>query len=176
MILLPVLVTVGVIGARWLNQWLESTRVGALLPSVNSSNDFTVVTSGDPVPVLVVGGAGYIGSIVVRKLLDRGMHVRLLDKLTYGDSAIASLLGHPCLEFLHGDCRNIQDVVRAMSGVRDVIHLAAIVGSRGDSVPARRGRAPFNVGRNRIAKSVGTPEKAQSAARAENGQTCCAAA
>ena len=128
MILLPVLVTVGVVGARWLNQWLESTRVGALLLSVSPANDFTVVTSGDPVPVLVVGGAGYIGSIVVRKLLDRGMHVRLLDKLTYGDSAIAPVLGHPRLEFLHGDCRNIQDVVRAMSGVRDVIHLAAIVG------------------------------------------------
>ena len=128
MILLPVLVTAGVIGARWLTQWLESTRVGALLPSSNEVNDFAVVSSGDPVPVLVVGGAGYIGSIVVRKLLDRGMHVRLLDKLTYGDSAIAALLGHPRLEFLHGDCRNIQDVVRAMSGVRDVIHLAAIVG------------------------------------------------
>ena len=125
MIVLPVLVTAGVIGARWLISWLENTRILASKPL---ENEFEVVAYGGPVPVLVVGGAGYIGSIVVRKLLDRGLHVRLLDKLTYGDSAIASLLGHPRLEFIHGDCRNIQDVVRAMSGVRDVIHLAAIVG------------------------------------------------
>jgi len=128
MIVLPILVTVGVIGARWLNSWLENTRIGPILASKPSESEFEVVASGGPVPVLVVGGAGYIGSIIVRKLLDRGLHVRLLDKLTYGDSAIASVLGHPRLEFIHGDCRNIQDVVRAMSGVRDVIHLAAIVG------------------------------------------------
>jgi nucleoside-diphosphate-sugar epimerase len=127
MIVLPVLVTAGVIGARWLSGWLENTRVGPLLTSKPGS-EFEVIASGGPVPVLVVGGAGYIGSIVVQKLLDRGLHVRLLDKLTYGDSAISSVLGHPRLEFIHGDCRNIQDVVRAMSGVREVIHLAAIVG------------------------------------------------
>ncbi len=78
--------------------------------------------------VLVVGGAGYIGAIVLEKLLQRGKHVRLLDRLVYGDQAIAPLMKHPNLEFMEGDCRNIQDVVRAMADVRDVIHLAAIVG------------------------------------------------
>jgi len=78
--------------------------------------------------VLVVGGAGYIGSIVVRLLLKRGFRVRVLDSLVYGASAIQEVLPHPRLEFMRGDCRNIQDVVSAMRGAGAVIHLAAIVG------------------------------------------------
>jgi nucleoside-diphosphate-sugar epimerase len=78
--------------------------------------------------VLVVGGAGYIGSILVRKLLKRGYYVRVLDSLVYGDDAIAELMGNPRLSFMEGDCRNIKDVVSAMVGVRSVVHLAAIVG------------------------------------------------
>lgn len=122
LVLLPLLTSAGVVGARWLNYWLETTRL------VASSTPAATTAVNQQAPVLVVGGAGYIGSIVVRKLLDRGRRVRLLDKLTYGDSAISDLFGHPNLDFMIGDCRNIQDVVRAMSGVRDVIHLAAIVG------------------------------------------------
>jgi len=78
--------------------------------------------------VLVVGGAGYIGSIVVRRLLATGRRVRVLDSLVYGDGAIRDVLGHPGLELMVGDCRNIQSVV---AGVRDadaIVHLAAIVG------------------------------------------------
>ncbi len=78
--------------------------------------------------VLVVGGAGYIGSMVIAKLLAHGRKVRLLDNLVYGEQSVEQLLSHPDLDFIQGDCRNIQDVVRAMSKVKDVIHLAAIVG------------------------------------------------
>jgi nucleoside-diphosphate-sugar epimerase len=130
---LPLLVSAGVVGARWFNNLLEKTPYGGFFSPSRATQNASVpeaVVEDITVrpPVLVVGGAGYIGSIVVRKLLDRGLRVRLLDKLTYGDGAIADVLDHPQLEFLHGDCRNIQDVVRAMSGVRDVIHLAAVVG------------------------------------------------
>jgi nucleoside-diphosphate-sugar epimerase len=78
--------------------------------------------------VLVVGGAGYIGSILVRKLLESGRRVRVLDNLVYGDGALADLKGHPGLELLAGDCRNIQSVVSAVKGVDSIVHLAAIVG------------------------------------------------
>jgi nucleoside-diphosphate-sugar epimerase len=54
--------------------------------------------------------------------------VRLLDSLVYGDQAIRGFLNNPRLELFKGDCRNIQDVVRALANVRNVIHLAAIVG------------------------------------------------
>jgi nucleoside-diphosphate-sugar epimerase len=126
LLVFPLLVSAGVIGARWLSLWFESNRVDAT--SSLTAAAVRKTSPADKAPVLVVGGAGYIGSIVVRKLLDRGLRVRLLDKLTYGDAAIAEIRNHPMLEFIHGDCRNIQDVVRAMSGVREVIHLAAIVG------------------------------------------------
>ena len=79
-------------------------------------------------PVLVVGGAGYIGSIVVRQLLQEGRRVRVLDNLLYGDAAIADLRGQPDFELITGDCRNIQNVVKAVKGVDAIIDLAAIVG------------------------------------------------
>ncbi len=79
-------------------------------------------------PVLIIGGAGYIGSILCRKLLEHGESVRVLDSLIYGDSAIEGLFSHPRFELITGDCRNIQSVVGAVKGARAVIHLAAIVG------------------------------------------------
>lgn len=78
--------------------------------------------------VLVVGGAGYIGSALLRKLLDNGYHVRLLDILLFGTEPIEDLLDHPNLELQIEDCRQVDAVVRAVSGMDAVIHLAAIVG------------------------------------------------
>jgi nucleoside-diphosphate-sugar epimerase len=78
--------------------------------------------------VLVLGGAGYIGSMLVRKLLESGRKVRVLDSLVYGDSALHDILGHPQLELRVGDCRKIQDVVGAVKGAEAIVHLAAIVG------------------------------------------------
>jgi nucleoside-diphosphate-sugar epimerase len=106
-------------GLRWLKDWMfhrESESSGR--------EGFSNVDTA----VLVVGGAGYIGSLVIEKLLARGYKIRLLDNLVYGDEAIRKLLSNPRLEFIKGDCRSIQDVVRAMTNVRNMIHLAAIVG------------------------------------------------
>ena len=121
-VIFALLVIAAAVGVRWLKDWLfHSEAVDTPIASPQ-----TVVSTGDA--VLVVGGAGYIGSIVVSKLLDRGYSVRLLDRLVYGDQSIAPLLTHPKLEFISGDCRNISDVVGAMNGAKSVIHLAAIVG------------------------------------------------
>ncbi len=78
--------------------------------------------------VLVIGGAGYIGSTLVRKLLAAGRKVRVMDSLVYGDSAIRDVLGHPNLTLQIGDCRRIHDLVAAVKGVESIVHLAAIVG------------------------------------------------
>jgi len=113
-----ILVVIAMPGVRWLKYWaFESERVHRY-------------PAEPPIPetILVVGGAGYIGSIVARKLLDRGYRVRVLDSLVYGASSIEEILRHPRFNFLHGDCRNIRNVVRAMAGVRAIVHLAAIVG------------------------------------------------
>jgi nucleoside-diphosphate-sugar epimerase len=79
-------------------------------------------------PIAVVGGAGYIGSILVRKLLCSGRKVRILDKLLYGDEAIRGMVGHPNLELIQGDCRDARDVRAACRSAGAVVHLAALVG------------------------------------------------
>ena len=78
--------------------------------------------------VLVIGGAGYIGSALLPKLLARGYHVRLLDLFLFGMDPIAKVLGHPNLEIIHADFRHVDKIVQAMQGVDDVIHLGGIVG------------------------------------------------
>lgn len=107
---------------RWLKDYLFH------LEALTVAGTHIEVVADPNKPILVVGGAGYIGTILISKLLARGCSVRLLDSLMYGDEAIRPLLSHSNLEFVKGDCRNIQDVVRAMNNVSSIIHLAAIVG------------------------------------------------
>lgn len=78
--------------------------------------------------VLVTGGAGYIGSVLVRKLLEKGYQVRALDSLKFGGDALYDVMQHPNFEFQKGDIRNEADVKTALEGMDAVAHLAAIVG------------------------------------------------
>jgi nucleoside-diphosphate-sugar epimerase len=78
--------------------------------------------------VLVIGGAGYIGSALLPRLLDKGYRVRLLDLLLYGTEPIKEWLNHPRLEILQADFRQIEKVVQAMHGMDAVIHLGGLVG------------------------------------------------
>ncbi|MGA9768335.1 MAG: NAD(P)-dependent oxidoreductase [Blastocatellia bacterium] len=78
--------------------------------------------------VLVIGGAGYIGSALLPKLLDKGYHVRLLDLLIYGTEPIEDAILHPNLEIMQADFRQVDKVVEAMRNIDAVIHLGAIVG------------------------------------------------
>jgi nucleoside-diphosphate-sugar epimerase len=77
--------------------------------------------------VLITGGAGYIGSHLVRMLLDRGYHVRILDRFDYGQVGIEGI-SHPNFEIIQGDVCSSRDVSRAVRNVDGVIALAAIVG------------------------------------------------
>jgi nucleoside-diphosphate-sugar epimerase len=78
--------------------------------------------------VLILGGAGYIGSCLVRKLLAAGRKVRVMDSVIYGDYSLHDVLGHPNLQVRVGDCRKLQDLVAAVKDTDAIIHLAAIVG------------------------------------------------
>lgn len=78
--------------------------------------------------ILVTGGAGYIGSVLTRQLLEKGYQVRVMDNLMYGGEPIIDMPNYPNFEFVKGDIRNREDVEKAMQGMDCVAHLAAIVG------------------------------------------------
>jgi UDP-glucose 4-epimerase len=74
--------------------------------------------------VLVTGGAGFIGSHVVERLLNSGARVRVLDNLSTGKRE--NLPHDGKFEFIEGDIRDAGTVTRTMRGVTAVIHLAAV--------------------------------------------------
>ncbi|HEV8014452.1 MAG TPA: SDR family oxidoreductase [Stellaceae bacterium] len=76
--------------------------------------------------VLVTGGAGYVGSSLVPKLLDAGYQANVLDLYLYGDDIFAGLQANANLRQVKGDLRNPADVARALDGCDAVIHLACI--------------------------------------------------
>ena len=78
--------------------------------------------------ILLTGGAGYIGSVLARQLLQENYSVRVFDSLLHGGKALTSFFSHPEFEFIRGDIRNSEEVKKAMNGVDQVVHLAAIVG------------------------------------------------
>jgi nucleoside-diphosphate-sugar epimerase len=76
--------------------------------------------------ILVTGGAGYVGSHLVPKLLAAGYEATILDLYLYGEDLFADLRGDARLRELKGDLRNSSDVERALDGCDAVIHLACI--------------------------------------------------
>ena len=88
--------------------------------------------------VLVVGGAGYIGSILCRILLERGYKVRVLDKLMYGEASIRDLKKHENFRLIQGDILQTDVAVNAVFGVDAVVNLAAIVGDAACDIDASR--------------------------------------
>ena len=79
--------------------------------------------------MLVIGGAGYIGNVLVRKLLGAGLRVRVLDRLLYEHgSSLAGVAEHPRFSFLRGDLCDPAQLELALDEITDVVLLAALVG------------------------------------------------
>jgi len=78
--------------------------------------------------ILVTGAAGYIGSVLIRQLLEKEYFVRGVDALYFGGESLLSVINHPNFEFIRGDLRNSDVIAEALNGSSDIIHLAAIVG------------------------------------------------
>lgn len=91
--------------------------------------------------VLVTGGAGYVGSDLVPKLLSAGYEVSVLDLYLFGDDPLAAHRGDPHLREVRGDIRNPADVQRALEGCDAVIHLACISNDPSFDLDPELGRA-----------------------------------
>lgn len=78
--------------------------------------------------VLVTGGAGFIGSHLVDKLISRGYSVVVLDNFHSGEmESFREILGRASFEVIEGDIRDRKAVREAMDGVDAVVHLAALI-------------------------------------------------
>jgi len=75
--------------------------------------------------VLVTGGLGYLGSVMVPKLIEKGFKVRVLDSLIYGNFLSQK---EKNFELIKGDIRNRNLLLKTTEDVDAVIHLAGIIG------------------------------------------------
>ena len=76
--------------------------------------------------VLVTGGAGYVGAVLVPKLLAKGYKVKVLDLYLYGEDVFDAVRGNSNLEHVKGDIRDHALLERVVPGCEAVIHLACI--------------------------------------------------
>jgi nucleoside-diphosphate-sugar epimerase len=104
-------------------------------------------------PVLIIGGAGYIGSHTVELLLQRGYHVRVLDRLMYGPDSLRDFASNPAFEFIEGDATSIAKLAQAMKGASAVVHLSGLVGDPACAVDPEFTRHA-NIIATRMAKEV----------------------
>jgi UDP-glucose 4-epimerase len=98
--------------------------------NLNSSNETLMVlkpqTLNSSTQPLVTGGAGFIGSNIVKRLLEQGNQTVVLDDLSSGYKE--NLLSE--VKFIKGDIRDRETVEKAMAGCGVVFHLAASVGNK----------------------------------------------
>jgi nucleoside-diphosphate-sugar epimerase len=76
--------------------------------------------------VLVTGGAGYVGAVLVPKLLTAGFEVTVLDLYLYGADVLSAVSQHPGLRQVRGDLRREDVLDQVLPGCDSVIHLACI--------------------------------------------------
>jgi len=79
--------------------------------------------------VLVTGGAGYIGSVLVSKLLSRGLNVTVLDNLMYNQTSLNHVCHNKNFRFYRGDVRVRGDILPILKQADAIIPLAALVGA-----------------------------------------------
>ena len=80
--------------------------------------------------ILLTGGSGYLGSVLTRKLLTNGHHVRILDNFLFGKGSLKNIQDNKKLELVTGDIRDLSIVGKSLKNIDAVIHLASIVGTQ----------------------------------------------
>jgi len=79
--------------------------------------------------ILVTGGAGYIGAVLVPKLLNAGHAVTVLDNFMFGQATLAECCGFDGFEVVRGDCRDEATIKKLLAKADLAIPLAALVGA-----------------------------------------------
>ncbi len=90
----------------------------------------TFETEGFDMKILVTGGAGYVGSVLLRYLLNQGYSVKCIDSLNFGGESLLGIWGDPNFSFSRIDITDPDavDPILDNEDFQAVIHLAGIVG------------------------------------------------
>ncbi len=79
--------------------------------------------------ILITGGAGYIGSVLVSDLVQKGYFVTVIDNLKFEKNSLSHLLGFKNFKFIKADVRNKNILINELKGKDLIIPLAALVGA-----------------------------------------------
>lgn len=79
--------------------------------------------------ILVTGGAGYIGSVLVPKLLNLNYKVTVIDNFMYKQQSLAHVIRNSNLKIIYGDVRDTNLMLENLSQADVILPLAAIVGA-----------------------------------------------
>lgn len=114
--------------------------------------------------ILVTGGAGFVGSVLVPKLLQRSphihdhYHVTVLDSFSHGENSLSACCGSPNFEAVRGDARDVRVLEPLVKRADVIIPLAAIVGA---PACAKDESAATSTNRQAIATLCGLTSPAQ---------------
>jgi nucleoside-diphosphate-sugar epimerase/CBS domain-containing protein len=118
--------------------------LSSLAPSNNVKKKISNIKN-----ILIVGGAGYLGCLLVQKLLLKGYNVHILDSLMYGSSHLKNILKNKKVKLITDDMRNISILMQSLKDIDAVINLAAIVGD-----PACKENPEATIGVNYLANKA----------------------
>jgi len=76
--------------------------------------------------VMVIGGGGYVGAVLIPKLLKAGYKVKVYDLFIYGEQVFDAVKKDPNLTLIKGDVRDIKKLDSDIKGTEAIIHLACI--------------------------------------------------
>ena len=79
--------------------------------------------------ILVTGGAGYLGSILVPRLLEEGHQVVVVDNFMYRQTSLLDCCGHPDLKIIRGDTRDKALIAECMKDAEAIFPLACLTGA-----------------------------------------------
>ncbi len=113
---------------------LESNKI--LIPIVKKNKLINFIHTSDLIEnkkekkrkILVIGGLGYIGSVLVSDLINKKFQVNILDTNYYGCYLDKKVMKNKNLKIFYGDCKNKIKLKKSLKNCTDVIHLGEIVG------------------------------------------------
>lgn len=78
--------------------------------------------------ILITGGAGYIGTPVVKELLEKNLKIVIVDRFSFDGKSLNSFVDNKNIQIINCDIRDDKIISENLKGVDTVVHLAALVG------------------------------------------------